>query len=67
MTRFLTVKQVSKMTTLSISTIYRMIKKGTFPQGVMLSDGRRGWGLNEIEQWVTQKDLTKKCKESSKS
>lgn len=56
MTRFLTVKQVSKMTTLSISTIYRMIKKGTFPQGVMLSDGRRGWALTEIEEWLTQRN-----------
>ena len=37
MTTLLTLKQVIERTTLSKATIYRLIKKGVFPEGKKLS------------------------------
>ena len=44
--------QVSQITTLSRSTIYRMIKKGDFPKAIRLTQNRNGFLREEIYEWV---------------
>lgn len=55
MTTLLTLKQVIERTTLSKATIYRLIKKGLFPEGRKpIPDCQRivRWNATEIEQWI---------------
>ncbi|WP_066017069.1 helix-turn-helix transcriptional regulator [Endozoicomonas atrinae] len=42
------ISTVVKMTTLSKATIYRMIKEGEFPKGVMISKKRRVWKKQDV-------------------
>ena len=50
--QILTITQVSKITTLSKSTIYRMIRTGSFPSKIMLSTSRSGFIENEVNDWI---------------
>ncbi len=50
--RILNKKAVAMATTLSIPTIYRKVKNGTFPKQIHLSKGRVGWREDEIKAWV---------------
>jgi len=47
--------QVKRLTPLSTSTIYRLMKKGDFPKQIKLSERSSGWILEEIEQWIEEK------------
>ncbi len=48
------IHQIIKMTTLSRATIYRLIKAGDFPEGHMITKGRRVWKKNEVETTLNQ-------------
>lgn len=52
---FLTMKEVSDLLGISISTINRLIKKGEFPQKVKISPRRKVFMKFEIEEWVKEK------------
>ena len=57
MTTLLTLKQVIERTTLSKATIYRLIKKGVFPEGKKLipnSDKVVRWSKEEVDNWIEQ-------------
>jgi len=43
---------VLEMTTLSVSTIYRLIKKGQFPKQIKISERSTRWVLREIFEWM---------------
>lgn len=45
----LKIQAVIKITTLSRSTIYRLIKIGAFPRPVSLSSRRRAWRESDID------------------
>ena len=49
---FLSNHQTCEMLNLSISTINRMVKDGSFPQKVKLSPNRVGFRLSDVEEWV---------------
>jgi prophage regulatory protein len=49
--RLLNVKDISDLTTLSGSTIYRLIDEGEFPQPFKIK-GRNVWGNEQVEQWM---------------
>ena len=51
-TRILTILEVAELTTLSKSTLYRMIKAGEFPTPISVSASRSGFHSFEIEQWI---------------
>ena len=53
---FLTIKEVSKLIGISISTINRLIKKGEFPQKVKISPRRLVFIKKEIEKWIDKKE-----------
>ena len=48
----LTVKDVAEMTTLSKSTIYRMIRSNEFPRCIYVSKNRSGFLASEINDWI---------------
>ena len=49
---FLSNNQTCEMVNLSISTINRMVKEGSFPKKVKLSPNRVGFRLSDVEKWV---------------
>ena len=55
---FLTIKEVSKLIGLSVSTINRLIKKGDFPSKVKISPGRMVFMKYQIKEWIDQKSIT---------
>lgn len=50
--KLLRIKQVIDMTTLSRSTIYRLIDKGEFPKGKNLSSRTVVWSESELILWI---------------
>ena len=44
--------QVIEITTLSHTTIWRMMKSGTFPKSVKASMGRVAWRKSDIDNWL---------------
>ena len=49
---FLTIKEVSKLIGLSVSTINRLVKKGDFPLKVKISPRRMVFMKKEIDVWI---------------
>ena len=52
---FLTIREVSELLGISISTINRQVKKGTFPPKHKLSTKRIGFLRYQIDQWIDGK------------
>jgi prophage regulatory protein len=48
----LRIKEVSQQTGLSRSTLYRMIKEGTFPPSFALSARARAWSSKDVQTWI---------------
>lgn len=48
-------REVEKLTGLSRSTIYDMVKKGLFPPPVRLGSRAVGWRLSEVEDWIASR------------
>ena len=47
--------EVKELTTFSRSTIYRLIRKGKFPQQIKLSERSRGWIQQEILDYLEKR------------
>ena len=54
---FMTIKEVSKLLGISVSTINRLIKKGKFPNKKQLSPRRFAFMKVEIQEWIDEKTL----------
>ena len=52
---FLTIKEVSNLIGLSVSTINRLVKKGDFPLKVKISPRRIVFMKNQIHEWINNK------------
>ena len=50
--RMIKLPEVIRMTGLSRSSIYLLIKKGNFPSQVKLSTRSSGWHWREINSWL---------------
>jgi prophage regulatory protein len=61
MSKFKVIKlpQVKELTTFSSATIYRLMKKGEFPNQLKLSERSSGWLLEEIYEWLEQKQISR--------
>ena len=46
---------VKELTALSVSSIYRLMKKGTFPKQIKLAERSSAWFLEEINDWIEKK------------
>ena len=53
---FLTIKEVSKLLGISVSTINRLIKKEEFPPKIKISPRRMVFMKYQIYQWIQEKD-----------
>ena len=49
--RFMREKDVLEATSLSRTTLWRVIKQGKFPRAVPISPGRVGWRESSIASW----------------
>ena len=52
---FLTIKEVSNILGISVSTTNRLAKKGDFPSKIKLSPGRKVFIKYEIQEWINKK------------
>ena len=52
---FLTIKEVSKLIGLSVSTINRLVKKGDFPSKVKISPRRMVFMKKDIQEWINSR------------
>tara|TARA_B100000963_G_scaffold6366_1_gene5002 strand:- start:847 stop:1035 length:189 start_codon:yes stop_codon:yes gene_type:complete len=52
---FLTIKEVSNLLGISVSTINRLIKNGDFPKKIKLSPRRMVFMKREIDEWIESK------------
>lgn len=50
--RFISLKEVERLTSLKKSTLYNMMSNGSFPRGVALTPRRRGWVDSEVQAWI---------------
>lgn len=53
--RFIRIKEVLSITSLSQSELYRRIKIGTFPPQVKLAPGHSVWVQSEVDLWVAER------------
>ena len=53
---FLTIKEVSELIGLSVSTINRLIKKRIFSNKIKLSTRRMVFVKKEIDEWIEEKN-----------
>jgi prophage regulatory protein len=51
-------REVEVATTLNNSTIWRLRRRGDFPEPVRLSPGRVGYRRHEIEQWLSDRSYS---------
>ena len=55
---FMTIKEVSELLGISISTINRLVKKREFPPKRKISPGRKVFMKYQIQEWISQKSTT---------
>ena len=53
--KFMKLKEVIQITSLSRATIYRLIQEGEFPKQIPLSGRSVAWLEEEINEWMQQK------------
>tara|TARA_Y100000287_G_scaffold132442_1_gene107449 strand:+ start:106 stop:303 length:198 start_codon:yes stop_codon:yes gene_type:complete len=53
---FLTIKEVSKLIGLSVSTINRLVEKEEFPPKIKISPRRMVFMKKQIEEWIDKKN-----------
>ena len=46
---------VIEITTLSVPTIYRLMKKGQFPKQIMVSERSARWSESEVLEYINEK------------
>ena len=49
------IAKVKEITALSVASIYRLMKKGTFPKQIKLAERSSAWFLGEINDWIETK------------
>ena len=54
---FLSIKEVSDLLGISISTINRLVKKGEFPSKIKLSSRRIVFMMSDLEEWINTKKI----------
>jgi prophage regulatory protein len=50
--RLIKLKEVMKLTALGRSSIYKLMKDGSFPQSISLGERSIAWEEGEVEDWV---------------
>lgn len=50
--RVIPLSEVMEITTFSRTTLFRMVKKGSFPAPRQIGERRVGWLSNEVQAWL---------------
>ena len=50
--RFVEIKELTRLLSVSKSTVCRMVKKGTFPPSQSISPNRKGWLSTVVDAWL---------------
>ena len=53
--RLIKLNTVIEITTLSVPTIYRLMKKGQFPKQIMVSERSARWSESEVLEYINEK------------
>jgi prophage regulatory protein len=53
--QFISENDCQELTSLSRTTIWRMRKKGLFPEMVQISEGRKAYRKDQILEWIRKK------------
>ena len=53
--QILKLPEVTKLTGLARSTIYKLISEDRFPKQIKLTSFSSGWLLSEIEEWIDER------------
>ena len=53
--RLIKLDKVIEITTLSVPTIYRLMKKGQFPKQIMVSERSARWSELEVLEYINEK------------
>ena len=53
--RLIKLDTVIEITTLSVPTIYRLMKNGKFPRQIMVSERSARWSESEVLEYINQK------------
>ena len=53
--RLIKLDTVIEITTLSVPTIYRLMKKGQFPKQIMVSERSARWSELEVLEYINEK------------
>jgi prophage regulatory protein len=54
-TQMLKLREVSARTTMERTTIWRAVRKGTFPRPLRISKQRVAWRESEVEAWLASR------------
>lgn len=63
-TPFYTTADVAAKTRASLSTIYRMMKRGDFPQNIKIGLRKVVWNKAEIDNWINKQVYLKNLKDA---
>ena len=55
--RVMSLLEVVKTTTISRSTLFRMVEKGTFPAPRQIGERRVGWLSDEVQTWLLNRPV----------
>ena len=53
--RLIKLDTVMEITTLSVPTIYRLMKNGQFPKQIMVSERSARWSESEVLEYINEK------------
>ena len=53
--KILRIDDVSNLTGLSKSSIYKQVRQNQFPKSIKLTARATGWDSREVEKWITNK------------
>ncbi len=55
--RLLTLKDLTRATSLSRTTIYRMVNEGTLPAPIKIGKSRIAWRASSIARWLAERQV----------
>lgn len=55
--KILRINQLQKLLGISRATLYRMIKSGSLPQQVKITQRIKGWRETDIHKWIDERQL----------
>lgn len=50
--RILKAKEVAERTSVSTAQLYRMVSAGTFPKPIQITEHRKGWLEDDVNNWI---------------